>query len=944
MQPLDSDGDGLADHIEDKICTSKVSQDTDGDGLSDFQEYIVDKQNYATNPCAFDSDHDGMSDRIEYELGSNPLVADANEDVNNNGITNWQEYVFAQAREDAEAGIAVLSGENVLDLRGNKETLQLGYTPQAKQSMTLMSWVKFNQTNGITQRMGTYGGSNNNLFIGIDKDGDMYAGGGSVAISKDNITFSSGEWTHLALVRTENGAIDNYVVYVNGQLFDSFSGTFKVRNSYSAYNLFIGALNSYNGVQDHMDAVFDDVQLWSRALTKTEVQSYMLTPPLAGEQDLLGYYDFSRVRGQWVENVATGEFDAYLTDVSTLKVADVLPDSDGDGLTDRQEMSLCTDPYIADSDGDGLSDGVETGATTGKVIADPCSVDGDHDGMSDRWEYNSGSDPLLADANGDVDSDGKTNWQAYVLAQAAAATEADIPITQGDHELDLRGTQTLMQLGYTPQATESVTLMTWIKFSQVKGIIQRMGIDSGSFKRLFLGIDQDGDMYAGGGNNSISKEDITFAASDWVNLALVVEEGGSFDKYIVYVNGEVFDDFSGYSKGSPNTRNLIIGALNSDNGVQDHMDAVFDDVQLWSRALTKTEVQSYMLTPPLAGEQDLLGYYDFSRVRGQWVENVATGEFDAYLTDVSTLKVADVLPDSDGDGLTDRQEMSLCTDPYIADSDGDGLSDGVETGATTGKVIADPCSVDGDHDGMSDRWEYNSGSDPLLADANGDVDSDGKTNWQAYVLAQAAAATEADIPITQGDHELDLRGTQTLMQLGYTPQATESVTLMTWIKFSQVKGIIQRMGIDSGSFKRLFLGIDQDGDMYAGGGNNSISKEDITFAASDWVNLALVVEEDGSFDKYIVYVNGEVFDDFSGYSKGSPNTRNLIIGALNSDNGVQDHMDAVFDDVQLWSRALTKTEVQSYMLTPPLAGEQDLLGVLRLQSSAWSMGRKCGNR
>ncbi|MEZ9652845.1 LamG-like jellyroll fold domain-containing protein, partial [Vibrio lentus] len=319
------------------------------------------------------------------------------------------------------------------------------------------------------------------------------------------------------------------------------------------------------------------------------------------------------------------------------------------------------------------------------------------------------------------------------------------------------------------------------------------------------------------------------------------------------------------------------------------MDAVFDDVQLWSRALTKTEVQSYMLTPPLAGEQDLLGYYDFSRVRGQWVENVATGEFDAYLTDVSTLKVADVLPDSDGDGLTDRQEMSLCTDPYIADSDGDGLSDGVETGATTGKVIADPCSVDGDHDGMSDRWEYNSGSDPLLADANGDVDSDGKTNWQAYVLAQAAAATEADIPITQGDHELDLRGTQTLMQLGYTPQATESVTLMTWIKFSQVKGIIQRMGIDSGSFKRLFLGIDQDGDMYAGGGNNSISKEDITFAASDWVNLALVVEEDGSFDKYIVYVNGEVFDDFSGYSKGSPNTRNLIIGALNSDNGVQDH-------------------------------------------------------
>ncbi|MFZ3538341.1 hypothetical protein LCS78_27800, partial [Vibrio harveyi] len=212
-------------------------------------------------------------------------------------------------------------------------------------------------------------------------------------------------------------------------------------------------------------------------------------------------------------------FDAYLTDASTLKVADVLPDSDGDGLTDRQEMSLCTDLYVADSDGDGLSDGVEMGATTGKVIADPCSIDSDHDGMSDNWEYKAGSNPLVADANKTIELDGITYWEAYVLAQSKADTEAGISITTGDRELDLRANKNIMQLGYTPQMAESITLMTWIKFSQVKGIIQRMGIDSGAFKRLFLGIDQDGDMYAGGGNNSISKEDITFAANDWVHLA-----------------------------------------------------------------------------------------------------------------------------------------------------------------------------------------------------------------------------------------------------------------------------------------------------------------------------------------------------------------------------------------------------------------------------------------
>ncbi|HCH6572410.1 TPA: LamG domain-containing protein, partial [Vibrio parahaemolyticus] len=129
-----------------------------------------------------------------------------------------------------------------------------------------------------------YGGTKQGLYLGIDKDGDMYAGGGSGSISYDDITFAADEWVHLALVRVENGAFDNYTVYINGKEFKTFSGIF---NEGNGHNLLIGALNHYAGVQDHMDAVFDDVQLWSRGLTDTEVQSYMLTPPLSGEQDVV---------------------------------------------------------------------------------------------------------------------------------------------------------------------------------------------------------------------------------------------------------------------------------------------------------------------------------------------------------------------------------------------------------------------------------------------------------------------------------------------------------------------------------------------------------------------------------------------------------------------------------------------------------------------------------
>ena len=59
--------------------------------------------------------------------------------------------------------------------------------------------------------------------------------------------------------------------------------------------------------------------MWLRALDSSDIQSYMLTPPQRDETDLLGYYDFSRYLGVWVENVATGEFDMKLSEPKIIK-------------------------------------------------------------------------------------------------------------------------------------------------------------------------------------------------------------------------------------------------------------------------------------------------------------------------------------------------------------------------------------------------------------------------------------------------------------------------------------------------------------------------------------------------------------------------------------------------------------------------------------------------
>lgn len=78
-------------------------------------------------------------------------------------------------------------------------------------------------------------------------------------------------------------------------------------------------------------------------------------------------------------------------------------DSDGDGLFDRDEAIIGTDPYNPDTDGDGLSDGDEVF----KYKTDPLNPDSDFDGLKDGAEVLTyKTDPLNIDTDGGGVSDG----------------------------------------------------------------------------------------------------------------------------------------------------------------------------------------------------------------------------------------------------------------------------------------------------------------------------------------------------------------------------------------------------------------------------------------------------------------------------------------------------------------------------------------------------------
>jgi Bacterial TSP3 repeat len=122
---------------------------------------------------------------------------------------------------------------------------------------------------------------------------------------------------------------------------------------------------------------------------------------------------------------------------SIARAGQLLIDSDGDGLSDDDEINIYhTNPLLYDTDGDGIGDGVEVKVGTNPLVpdtltgcdptrdddgdylnnceelllgTDSCQFDTDGDGFSDLVEVLRGTNPLVPENTQDADHDGYAN-------------------------------------------------------------------------------------------------------------------------------------------------------------------------------------------------------------------------------------------------------------------------------------------------------------------------------------------------------------------------------------------------------------------------------------------------------------------------------------------------------------------------------------------------------
>lgn len=171
---------------------------------------------------------------------------------------------------------------------------------------------------------------------------------------------------------------------INGTVYFKVGYTDDKGNSYESFPFFI-TKEEDTYITDFFDADEDGIADMFESAYGSDIDSK--------DTDMDGLTDYEEV-------YITGT-DPAVSDSHKKGVSDAEADCDDDGIPNKKEMELGTNPLDKDTDGDGLTDGEEVN----DLKTDPLVKDTDEDGLSDYAEHKMGTDPVNPKSVGNKDGD-----------------------------------------------------------------------------------------------------------------------------------------------------------------------------------------------------------------------------------------------------------------------------------------------------------------------------------------------------------------------------------------------------------------------------------------------------------------------------------------------------------------------------------------------------------
>ncbi len=408
-------------------------------------------------------------------------------------------------------------------------------------------------------------------------------------------------------------------------------------------------------------------------------------------------------------------------------------DADGDGLCNADEYTYGTNPYVQDTDGDGLQDGIEVSPANG-YVTNPTNPDTDGDGVKDGDELSWNLNPLDTDTDDDDLNDG---------AEVAFNGSQDYnPVPPGYYQGDFRNYDT--DANDSDSDTDGMTDGWEAQYTQP---------DSEYLDPRYKGISSWLD----------AEKDI-----DTDGLKNIEEYLGQYGSYQFACStnprnwdtdgdGECDGDEAGADFWTPYTYRSDPTLIDTDSdGLVDGWHGVVS-AQSYPEGVV---VGGYVVGERNYSTNTLDDDTDNDSMGDGWEVRYSNGTFNPTVNywrnddfDSDGLKnyedsQQDTDPwncDHDGDGLDDGCEVNVSgTEPKNADTDGDNLVDGLEINS----YQTNPLDFDSDDDLLPDGWEVQYSLDPSSSidnnGKNGDPDGDNLINFDELVYGTNPQQGDSD--------------------------------------------------------------------------------------------------------------------------------------------------------------------------------------------------------